>query len=141
MLRHRPPPTAAPAIPAADWPDWAQGPLYWVRQSCLVFGRDRRTPTESRPILAVTQRDGAWLVLPATTQSKAGNPDFFHIPADSPDLLLDAPRPWPDQHLYRGYESIDLAACGARKYGLLHHRLRLAVINWVRERLSAGGKP
>jgi hypothetical protein len=140
MFRHRPPrPAASPAAPTPiHWPDWTEGPIYWVRQSGLLFGRDRREPTESRPVLAVTQRDGAWVVLPGTTKNNAGNPEFFLIPADSPDCLLDGTGERSDQYLYQRYECIDLPACGARKYGILQHRLRLAVMCWLRERLAIG---
>ncbi|MDD5035123.1 MAG: hypothetical protein PHE55_10220 [Methylococcaceae bacterium] len=141
MHRHRPPRGKAPSIPPATpgWPDAAHGFIHWVRQSCLVFGRDRREPTAGRPALTITQRDGAWVVLPSTTKSNANNPEFFYIPADSPDCLLNSPRERCDQYFYQRYECIDLSSCGARKYGILQQRLRLAVMKWLRERLSVGG--
>lgn len=141
MKRHRPPRSLAPATPTPteEWPEAAQGIIHWVRQSCLIFGRDRRTPTECRPALAVTRRDGAWVVLPSTTRNNAGNPEFFLIPADSPDCLLASSSERRDQFLYRGYECIDLEACGQRRYGILQQRLRLAVMQWLRGQLAAGG--
>lgn len=141
MHRHRPPRgKASAASPAStDWPEAANGLIHWVRQSCLIFGLDRREPTQSRPALAITQRDGDWVVLPATTKNNAGNPEFFFIPADSPDCLLNSPKERCDQYFYQRYECIDLSSCGARKYGVLQQRLRLAVMKWLCERRAIGG--
>ncbi len=140
MLRHRPPRSQAPSAPPgqSDWPAVAQGRIHWVRQSCLVFGRDRHTPTESRPALTITQRDSAWVVLPGTTKGHPNDPEFFFIASDSRDCMIDKHKSPRDQYFCRRYECINLSSCEAHLYGILTPQLRIAVMAWLRERLAAG---
>jgi hypothetical protein len=114
-----------------DIPPWLEGFCYLIPQSALKFGQDRRTPITHRPGIGLRQRDGFLVALPCTTQPNAR---FFHL--RSPDDVLYKRKDCPQNSYvahWGWHETICLNPTKLKKIGVLHHKTRLRMADWLRK--------
>ncbi|WP_200246718.1 hypothetical protein [Lamprobacter modestohalophilus] len=106
--------------------DFAQGTCYLVQQSALVFGRNRRTPSEWRVAISWARLGSRTYLFPATTKRHA---DFFCIPHGK--CFLKRPhQDERDSYLCPRVEAVSQDAL--IELGILDHPTRLAIANWKR---------
>jgi len=109
----------------SDHPDWVHGFFYWIKQSKLLFGSDRKIPTSARPVLSVLKHSQYFIVLPVTSKKK---PSFYHLTADKPFWKHSKKT---DSYLSPNYETL-LPDAMPKKAGTLPHTERLAIMNWLK---------
>lgn len=128
MFTGRPlPPLPAPVANAA----WAAGFIYNCRQGALDFGSDRHEPVKTRPVVEL-RRDGArFVVLPATSQSKGENLNFFELAAHRTEWVRPNSR---SSFVYYRYETVLPDDLYGKKIGAMSHPSRIDLMTWLKER-------
>jgi len=125
LYQRRPTPhTPAPPHHA----DFALGKCSLAQQSDLIFGRQRRSPVEWRPVVIWSALDDIAYVLPATTRP---DPLFFHL--EHQRCLLKQPQSTPqDSYLCPRIEALHRTAL--IEIGILDHPTRIEIAQWKRRR-------
>jgi len=111
--------------------DKADGFVHVCEQGSLMFGSDRREPTNYRPVVAVRNDGPRVVVLPCTTKDSTNFPDFFELN----DQRVEWTRP------SNGHSSF--ACCryevvaGTRlkgKIGVMPQPARIELLTWLKSR-------
>lgn len=128
MYQRRPPARGDQGdAPASSVPDETDGVCFLALQSVLVFGSDRRRPTEYRHVVCVRSKGARRYVLPCTTARKR---KFYQLDSDrcAPDPPRKAQR---DSWLHYRVEVVSVHAL--RRLGVLvDGELRL-ILAWLRK--------
>jgi len=109
-------------------PLWTTGMMYWVKQSELFFGSDRKEPTDSRPVHGVKKHGSRFIVLPSTSKQ---NSSFYHLSADTIQWKESNEK---DSYLSFQYESLATQSV-QRKAGIIPHAECINIIDWLKKRL------
>jgi len=111
----------------SDLPLWADGFFYWVKQAELIFGSDRKSPIDSRPVLSIKKHSTRFIVLPSTSKK---NTTFYHLSADT--VSWNTCHINPDSYLTYRYETLFIDS--NHKAGTINHAERINVIHWLKDR-------
>jgi hypothetical protein len=109
-------------------PLWTSGIMYWVKQSELIFGSDRKSPTSHCPFHGVKKHSSRVVVLPLTSNQKSS---FYHL---APGTIQWIKVPEKDSYLSFKYESIT-AHSVQKKAGVIPHAECIKIIDWLKTRI------
>jgi len=109
----------------------ADGFIHVCEQAALMFGSDRREPTNYRPVVAVRNDGPRFVVLPCTTKNNMNPADFFELN----DQRVMWSRPSSDRtgFAYYRYEVVS----GERlkgKIGVMPQPARIELLTWLKSR-------
>jgi hypothetical protein len=105
----------------------ADGFVHVCEQRALMFGSDRRKPTDHRPVVAIRNDGSRVIVLPCTGQDKHGQPDFYEL---NEQRVMWSRRP--DGHnsfAYDRYEVVDRARLKKNPIGTMPQPARIDLLN------------
>jgi hypothetical protein len=125
-------PRKAEALPSAvAEAGKADGFVHICEQAALMFGSDRRNPTNYRPVVALRSDGPRVIVLPCTRKESQDNPDFFEL--DETHVMWSRPPNERRSFAYYRYEVV--AGANLRgKIGAMPQPARIELLNWLKAR-------
>ena len=128
-----------PDIRHLDNIDIPKGSINDVKQSLLIFGIDRKKPTQNRAVIILHQYQEKSLVLPCTSQEKQNNNnDFFELEHLN-ILWLKKPesRHHKKTYVFWQYENIDHEYIRKNSVqGYLSHEEKMRLLSWWGNRMA-----
>jgi len=109
----------------------ADGFIHVCEQAALMFGSDRREPSNYRPVVAVRNDGPRFVVLPCTSKDNTKSPDFFELD----DQRVMWSRPSTSQRSFAYYRYEVMAGTHLKgKIGAMPQAARVQLLTWLKSR-------
>jgi hypothetical protein len=109
----------------------ADGFVHVCEQGALMFGSDRREPSNYRPVVAVRNDGPRFVVLPCTTKESTNSADFFSL--DDQRVMWSRPSNDRTSFAYYRYEVVGGERLKA-KIGVMPQAARIELLTWLKAR-------
>jgi len=109
----------------------ADGFVHVCEQAALMFGSDRRVPTDRRPVVAVRNDGPRVIVLPCTTKDNTNSHDFFEL--NDERVMWTRPPNGRSSFAYYRYEVVTASSLKG-KIGAMSQPARIELLAWLKSR-------